>query len=309
MYSAFTRWPFVNSCVRVFTIPRPRTTTFTFLALSTIVACTLGHHTEAVRQQSRVVRLIHNYGGHVTFEHEYDANGLWMGDAAPPQSNRLAAFFPQGGVIASALREYSVRVSDVELHGPQVHDSDIKALGVLRSLKGVAILRAPNVTDVGVSYLGRLQNLESLVVSDCDAGDTGLSSIRMLSQLRSVFIYSSSLTDAGLQTFVNMRHLELLFVHDSNVNGSGLSALSHLNIRALSLNGNPIDDDGIAAISSLNGLERLSLRSTMITDKSVSKLKRIRSLRHLDVHDSGVTGEGVGDLKQALPKCAITYTR
>ena len=66
----------------------------------------------------------------------------------------------------------------------------------------------------------------------------------------------------------------------------------------LNIQNNPITDDGIKGINSLNHLERLNLYGTNVTDKSLETLASIKSLKKIYLWNTKVSKEKVSEFNQ-----------
>jgi acetyl esterase/lipase len=80
-------------------------------------------------------------------------------------------------------------------------------------------------------------------------------------------------------------------------------------LQALMLNGSAIDDDGMAAVATLNHLSELHLERTSVSDAGLARLCGLTSLRNIFLHGSQCTDEGAKALAAALPGAAVTLQK
>jgi hypothetical protein len=69
----------------------------------------------------------------------------------------------------------------------------------------------------------------------------------------------------------------------------------------------PITDDDLPHLWSLNKCWYLDLSNTQVTDQGLEHLEGLSNLEHLWLQNTQVTPEGVQKLQRALPACEIVY--
>jgi len=76
-------------------------------------------------------------------------------------------------------------------------------------------------------------------------------------------------------------------------------------LRFLSLEANPVTDEGVVHLEKLSRLETLNLSNTAITDRSLNVLIKLPKLRDLDVSGTNISADGVKTLQKRLSDCEI----
>nr|CDM80748.1 unnamed protein product [Triticum aestivum] len=126
-----------------------------------------------------------------------------------------------------------VNVSSVDTVEPQ------SSLGIHRSLQHLGLTQMDSKSDLGLilSWLGNLQNLRSLELSDWHFSLTYFSSVAKLKSLRRLSITGCTFTRSALSTFSNLVGLRSLEVSDCDFNGPIPSAIGNLtNLKSLNIN-------------------------------------------------------------------------
>jgi hypothetical protein len=67
----------------------------------------------------------------------------------------------------------------------------------------------------------------------------------------------------------------------------------------------PITDDDLPKLWSLDKCLYLELNNTQVTDRGLEHLEGLSNLKHLNLQNTQVTDEGVARLRTALPDCEI----
>ncbi len=155
----------------------------------------------------------------------------------------------------------------------------------------------PNLDDEGLSFVGKLRDLEQLHLGNTNITDAGLRHLEGLKHLKVLVLENTKITDAGLKHLASLENLRRLYL-DNNIIRDGKP------VRAVR-----ITDEGIGSLKTLTRLEDLVLDRTQITDRGLERLQDMRSLRNLYLFGTSVTDEGVAKFKQALPNCQVARDR
>ena len=122
------------------------------------------------------------------------------------------------------------------------------------------------VNDVNLEAVARLDNLESLVISDgIDVSDAGVAHLKNLERLDWLVLRGSRITDESISVLAKLPRLSVLNLEASELTNGGISRLSSSKkLRNLFLHGtdqrpNNVDDNGIMALNSLPNLEFLGV--------------------------------------------------
>ena len=214
--------------------------------------------------------------------------------------------------------EQLANVRRLDLSLSYVSDEGVERLTSLRGLTDLNLFGAEFITDVAVSHLRALENLERLNLRGTDITDTSMEYIASLSKLRALDVSFTQVSTVGLERLAELTQLEELALGGNKISGAGLPVLSVLpNLRKLTLGGTQRRNSGYWAVSltdvdlelvgSLTQLEWLdlsgSLRSPLnaISDLGVSKLAGLRELQVLDLSQTRVSSVGLEPLAK-LPK-------
>lgn len=143
---------------------------------------------ERARRQGEALTVIKRLGGHVTYDFQYDASGMYLPQAKPPGPVWLRS------ILGDDLFEKAICV---DLSSPQVADANLQ---VLEQLPHVEVLSlGPNVTDSGLQHVKRLARLRSLsIYYDNEVTDAGLENLKGLTRLRRILCDSANVTDEGV---------------------------------------------------------------------------------------------------------------
>jgi beta-lactamase regulating signal transducer with metallopeptidase domain/Leucine-rich repeat (LRR) protein len=116
----------------------------------------------------------------------------------------------------------------------------------------------PNISDVGLAQIGKLENLTELTLN------------------------SSRITDAGLKVLKRLRKLEKLVIIRTQVTDAGVIHLSKLpKLRILYLDKTKVTDITLRHLKEFPELEAVSLRKTSVTSKGIEESKK--EMPHLDI--------------------------
>ena len=185
------------------------------------------------------------------------------------------------------------------------------ALAKLQDLRSASaldavVLRATELTDNEMHYLGNLPTLQELNLSDNPITDAGLASLAGLSQLKYLDLRNTRITGAGLKSLAQCESLELLYLNGTSITDAGLAQLKSLTaIRALALGNTRITDEGLKHVQAFGQLQRLSLLGTAITDKGLSHLSSLNDLVELSLNNTQVTDAAIAEFKRARPSCTV----
>lgn len=213
------------------------------------------------------------------------------------------------GDIRKAQANFKSSATDLDLSESSTNDGTLKYLANLKQLK-VLRLGSTQVTDVGVAYLAKLPNLESLDLSGCSnltkdvckslsqcrhlvhlhfadtpVDDESLKSLSNLSNLQILYLKNSSIKGPGLAYLTSLKHLHELGLHYChNLNPDSASYIRQLpTITVLHLSKTPIDDKSLQYVSQMKYVENLDLQSTNITGEGLLELTKLARLRYLNI--------------------------
>jgi hypothetical protein len=171
---------------------------------------------------------------------------------------------------------------------------------------GAVFLRATELTDEQMHYLGNQPTLQELDLSDNPITDAGLACLDGLSQLKTLDLRNTRITDAGLKHLARCGSLEQLHLNGTPITDAGLAELKSLTaLRALTLGNTRITDEGLKHVQAFGQLQRLALFGTAITDEGLSHLYSFNDLVELSLNDTQITDAAMGEFKRARPSCTV----
>jgi hypothetical protein len=163
-------------------------------------------------------------------------------------------------------------------------DTEMRAIGGLKSLRQLVVESSREVTDAGVEALGGLTDLEYLDLN----GPLGM-------------------TDKGMKAVGKLKRLKTLRLSTLGISGRGLSELAGLtSVERLLLFEPDFKDEDLAPIAKLTGLRQARISSFKLTDAAVNHFAKLPALRKLTfATGTPVTEKGLEELRKALPDADI----
>lgn len=112
----------------------------------------------------------------------------------------------------------------IDLGFAKVGDAELKEVEKFKTAKCLHVLGS-NVTNLGLTYVATMQQLESLHLIGTQVTDDGMKEIAKLANLRFLHLVGTKITDAGLVHLAGMKKLEELDVRGTPVSDAGLAAI------------------------------------------------------------------------------------
>ena len=222
-----------------------------------------------------------------------------------------------GQMTDAFLEELSraTSIQELRLGNSKLTDDGLRHLARLEHLRHLD-LSMTAVTDAGLEVLHALPMLESVNLSWTRVSDAGVAHLTKCDRLRRVYLTGTAAGDGALRALVGKPNLAVL--HTGNgVTNAGLPLLHEFpvfktwqgdesRIALLSADAQPnqlalrgrITDDGIAALSGLDGLFALGLddQSLAITARAVASLESLGHLAWLSIDPDDPTMAAVARL-------------
>lgn len=173
-------------------------------------------------------------------------------------------------------------------------------------LQYLALVQMPELTDAGLSHIGKLKQLTRLRVSAAARGK-GLADWHGLRHLKLLSL-TCPIDDAGVSYLPALPELEILDLTGTEVSDESLSKIvSYESLRALSLSATNITGSGIAVLRALPNLEELDIGGTAaITEDFMDEVARLSGLRRLYLAaGTKVTTARMKKIENALPGLKI----
>lgn len=124
---------------------------------------------------------------------------------------------------------------------------------------------------LGDDFFAEVEQVQSF---DAVATDETLARIATLPRLDQLLLQSNLITDHGLHHLRRLRRLKTLQVESSAITAAGIGQLKELDLNALQLRGENVDDSWIAEITKLTNLKFLNVDGTKITSEGLKKLRQ-----------------------------------
>lgn len=162
----------------------------------------------------------------------------------------------------------------VRLQGALVTDATL-----LRFLESPQILglnlHYTSVTDIGLSALARLPNLNSLTIVGFNTIGPGLGDLKAPSQLVGLDLLHVRLNASGAKAISQHQSLKYLRISAASFNPRDLAPLKALKeLRTIALQSSDADDETIDWLVKLPQLKSINLDNTLITADGVQRLRR-----------------------------------
>jgi len=181
---------------------------------------------------------------------------------------------------ATAQREVLVRTSPYEEGGWRV------------DLSGLALAAEH------WEFVGRMENVRSLFLSQTAIGHEDLKSLCMLTGLRELGLEDTRVTDSGLSHLEAMPSLEALWLARTRITDEGVRAAARLpSLRYLGLAECEISDEGLRALAGLRDLRLLTLAHTNVSDQGLRHVQSFHQLQFLDLSGTACTSAGLQSLQ------------
>lgn len=212
------------------------------------------------------------------------------------------------------------QLQEVEVYNPGLlgitspslfDDRLLEHLSFCGELRRIAIrgIPHPNITDHGVSHLGRLEHLEQLDLSGVRVSAAGIRALRHV-PLKALSLSHSNLTAVDLSEIYAIATLRELDVAYCNITDRNVYTLSHCGeLRVLVLSGNPVSNPVVDYLRvRCPRLEVLDLAYTDVSDGALVAMGQWTSLKRVDIGKTQITADGHRQLSAVLPHTEIHWT-
>jgi hypothetical protein len=152
-------------------------------------------------------------------------------------------------------------------------DRGLARLAGLRKLRLLDLTGNP-VGDAGLKQVGRLGDLEWLILYNTKATSAGLAHLAQLTRLRSLSLGGCAISDEGLDHLQKLSALEALDLRNTQVTDAGMSRLAGLaRLKAVWLDETQVTDAGLAHLKDLPLLEEIGVRPNQFTLRGLVQIK------------------------------------
>lgn len=287
----------------------------TLLILVTVFCVWLGVVVRRATTQRRAVAIIGDAGGSVHYQHETRSWPLHH-----PEFSSDRTFDPsldppghswQRQWLGDDYFRKIVMIDLVEKKAGQVEN-----LTALTKLNGLLWLNLGycEVTDEGLSVLGRMSQLRVLCLDRNRFTDQGLAHLTELQHLELLDLSMNRNLDGSCLEYVaqlkSLKDLDLQLL--PNLDGDSLAALNgHPTLEELMIGQTPLSDEHLRNLSSIPNLWQLGIDRTNVTDKGVMYLAEHLRLKHLYLEGSGITDRCLESLARmsTLEYLSLTNTQ
>lgn len=175
----------------------------------------------------------------------------------------------------------------------------------LKYLKNIEIylldLRSCKISNSGLKYIGEMNLIDTLWLSDNSFDDEGLKNLSRLVNIRQLALENNSISSEGIVCLSNFSDLNSIILKNTKVNDNGIQKLvrSCMHLRAISLSNTCVGNEGIASLSSLPELESLRICNLEIDDNAIKDFSRLENLYFLLLENTKITDCGVESLAGA----------
>ena len=242
----------------------------------TVFCIWLGFKVNAAREQRQIVKMVHELGGIVWYEYEFNSAGNHLNPPPEPGwlANRIGVDF--------LYQVLAVRILN-EDQPPKNYSELMPRLRSLPNLRFL-VLTVGKVPDEDFQYLAGLRRLEY------------------------VGLIKNDIMGEGIRYLSNSRQLKMLLISSNSISDEGLSAVASIpNLQWLRLISCNVTDAGSNRLKPLTSLEQIELSGTSITDASVDILLSFPRLKEMNLWQTGITPDGIKRLQQARPSLKIVY--
>lgn len=183
-------------------------------------------------------------------------------------------------------------------------DDALTYVGRMNALESLS-LATKEVTDTGINRITQMQSLKNVYLSETGISAHGLKILEAMPSLDSVYIdFGLGADDQALKILVGSQKIRKLVLGiynkaPSQISDAGLRFVAGVqNLESLDLNYVPITDVGVEHLLDLKQLQMLDLRGTKITDSAAKILGRLPLLANLDVsYCQNLTDTGLQQLQ------------
>lgn len=185
---------------------------------------------------------------------------------------------------------------ELNLTSTSINGLGLESLKDCPNLRKLIVSSTLNMTPQGWEALGKVAQLETLIVSDNQLKDADVSKFIGITNLREINISRTAVTDQSFEHLAAMENLAILRLeNNSGIDGRGLQAYTRTKpvLRELHSTGTQLGRAGLKHVKSIASLEVLDLSGTGLTDAQFSEMKGAVNIVHLRVGRNGLTALGM----------------
>ncbi|REK18220.1 MAG: hypothetical protein DWQ37_04855 [Planctomycetota bacterium] len=187
-----------------------------------------------------------------------------------------------------------------------VTDASLAGWQRLEKLKSLSV-RPCRITGAGLSELGHLASLEKLqLTGTLEVAPEGLTPLGKLTRLQTLVLPSMS-GGVDLGPLTRLQQLDALSLANSPINDAAMASIVQCEaLTQLDLSDTPITDEGLLTFEGrLPALERVSVANTGVTDRGLAVFAGREKLRELNAAGTGLTAELLRRLLDERPQVRV----
>jgi Leucine-rich repeat (LRR) protein len=228
----------------------------------------------------------------------------------------------RGTEVTSRVFEHLVnmkKLKSLDVGFSRVNDDGFDALSSLESLVELHI-GGNKMSGLALPLLRLLPSLKHLDVNGSQRTDSGrwglmltdinISKIASLEQLEVLNMGGALVSDAGMNALEKMVNLQSLDLSRMEITAVGLAPIARLpKLRRLNLSQSlRIDDNAAQYLLAMKQLEVLDLSETVVTDALVQRLEGMRQLKTLLLDGTKVSPARVEAFRATRPDCRVVWS-
>lgn len=201
----------------------------TFFLVLTLFCIWLGMTVHDARRQEQIVNLVHELGGQVEYDYEWDSEVRRMIDHAGVGGVGPAAEAAGPRWLRGLIGDhYFCNVVTVSLRdNPKVTDEVVAQIGQLSELRILQFQDCPNVTDAGIRQLPTSLRLRGLSLIGTACSDAAVAHLVELEGLEQLYLHRTNVTDACLQHLQEVPNLEILGIEKTAISDATVEELQN----------------------------------------------------------------------------------
>jgi hypothetical protein len=221
------------------------------------------------------------------------------------QENLRGLILCGNGVSDTELRHLGElpNLEYINLTAGNVTVEGLLRLGSSRKLKAMQLADVrPRIDDNALEQIvSAWPHLESLCVRSSEITDAGLSHIGKLRHLRHLNVDRTRITGKGLESLTELSELRTLHACETDITDQGMLHLGRIaSLEKINVNHTGITDQGLKEIQSLPRLRRIYFVGTEVTDEGLEYLKPLKTINYVGF-SGHVSDKAKDELKESLP--------
>ncbi|MCA9048905.1 MAG: serine/threonine protein kinase [Planctomycetaceae bacterium] len=192
-------------------------------------------------------------------------------------------------VDASRLPESEFKLTTIDLLGCRLKNEELLRLDGLMDLRKLILGSLWGPTDLTehapeVLVKCEIPQLQNVLFNHVPLTDDSVNAVSELSNVFELRIKGTNITDACFPALARLPALERLYLEQTHITGAGFTHLADHDIEALYLVEAPLTEDGFLSMPSWPNLTTLRVDGTPLTDKAIHAISRYPLLEDLGLN-------------------------